>query len=388
MKKRMTRNYDAIVIGAGSVGVPAAMALAGEGVRTLVLDKNVSPGQGENKHALGGIRATHSVAGKILVCLRSLEVFSTWEETHGENIEWIRGGYLFPAYGEREEAILKGILPVQRRSGLAIDYVGPEVVSEIVPGLRREGLRGGSFSPEDGTASPLLAIQAFTREARSRGATFHFREPVQSIVTREGRVTGVVTERETYRAPVVIDAAGPFSRELCRGLGIDLQVTPELHEAGVTEPARPFFKCLVADLRPGTDSKNYYFCQNGRGQVLFSLAPDPPAVGMDKRSTSAFLPLIGSRMIAILPRLKHLRVRRTWRGIYPMSPDGSPLVGWNPAVEGLLHATAMCGQGFMMGPGIGEMLARMVTGALTEKDAIPLREFSLTREFVSHEALK
>ncbi len=384
----MTEPYDAIVVGAGSVGVPTAMALAAQGVRTLVIDRHVSPGQGENKHALGGTRATHSVPGKILVCLRSLEIFSTWEETYGDPIDWVKGGYLFPAYGAEEEKVLKEILPVQRQSGLNIDYISPEEVQEILPGIRAEGLRGGSYSPDDGNASPLLAINAFYRRAVAEGAVFHFGERVTAILTRDDRVEGVATERGKYHAPVVIDTAGPFSPSLCANLGEELPILPELHEAGITEPVRPFFKCLVVDLRSGPGSKNDYFCQNNRGQVIFSLAPDPPEIGLNKRSTSSFLPLVSARMVDMMPRLKNLRVRRTWRGIYPVSPDGAPIVGWDQKVEGLLHATAMCGQGFMLGPGMGELLSRMVTGKTTERDAVILKEFSPRRRFESHEALK
>ncbi|MCP4687331.1 MAG: FAD-dependent oxidoreductase, partial [Desulfobacterales bacterium] len=91
-------NFDVIIAGAGSIGAPTAMALGERGVKTLVLDRHPSPGQGENKHAIGGVRATHSDPAKISMCLRSLEILSTWKETHGDDIEWLRGGYLFPVY--------------------------------------------------------------------------------------------------------------------------------------------------------------------------------------------------------------------------------------------------------------------------------------------------
>jgi len=82
-------NYDVIIIGAGSVGVPTALALGDAGARVLVIDAKPSPGQGENKHAIGGIRATHSTPGKILCGLRSLELFSTWQALYGDDIEWL-----------------------------------------------------------------------------------------------------------------------------------------------------------------------------------------------------------------------------------------------------------------------------------------------------------
>ncbi len=65
--------YDAIVIGAGSVGCPTAYFLTLEGLKVLVLDSEHSAGQGQNKAAIGGVRATHSDPAKIAICLESLE---------------------------------------------------------------------------------------------------------------------------------------------------------------------------------------------------------------------------------------------------------------------------------------------------------------------------
>jgi sarcosine oxidase subunit beta len=71
-----------------------------------------------------------------------------------------------------------------------------------------------------------------------------------------------------------------------------------------------------------------------------------------------------------------------------MTPDGSPVVGWNRQVNGLLHATGMCGQGLMLGPGTGEMVARMIADQTTDDDQMVLEEFSPYRKFVGEEALK
>lgn len=381
-------NYDVIIVGAGSIGVPTAMALGEKGIRTLVIDRNASPGQGENKHAIGGIRATHSSPGKILTALRSLEIFSTWEKETGESIEWLQGGYLFPVYRQEEEEVLKSILPIQKEYGLHIDYVGPGRIKEILPGINAEGLLGGTFSPEDGSASPLLAIHTFYRKALSSGVEFHFRETVEEITAENGEIAGVRTAKGAYRAPIVVDTAGPYSRPLCSMAGIQIPVYPDSHEAAITEPVKNFFGCMVVDLRPGPGSKNFYFYQNRLGQIVFCLTPDPPIPGTDKRETSVFLPQVSARMVALLPRFRNLRVRRMWRGLYPMTPDGSPLVGWDRKLEGFLHATGMCGQGFMLGPGIGELLTRMITGKTTSDDQTTLEEFSPYREFGGHEALK
>lgn len=385
----MTKIYDVIIVGAGSAGIPTAMTLGNAGIKTLVLDKNPSPGQGENKHAIGGIRATHSDPGKIVVSMRSLKIFSTWQKTFGDDIEWLQGGYLFPVYRKEEEVLLKSFLPIQKQYGLEIDYVDAETVIKIAPGITGDGLRGGTFSPNDGSASPLLAINAFYRQAvATKKVDFTFKEKVTGITQENGKITGVITNLEKYSAPVVIDAAGPFSRELGKLAGVDIPVFPDCHEGAITEPVKPFFKAMVVDMRPAPGSKNYYFYQSRHGQVVFCITPDPPILGTDKRETSVFLPQVARRMVELMPRLKNIRVRRVWRGLYPMTPDGSPIAGWNREVTGLAHITGMCGQGFMLGPGMGEIIARLVTNESTDNDALVLDEFSLYRGFGGNEGLQ
>ncbi|MDH3828277.1 MAG: FAD-binding oxidoreductase, partial [Desulfobacterales bacterium] len=185
---------DVIVVGAGSVGTPTAMALGELGFKTRVIDMHPSPGQGENKHAIGGIRATHSDPVKILTCRRSLEIFASWEKQYGDNIEWLKGGYVFPVYRKSDETMLKKLLPVQNKYGLNIDYLGPEEIQQVVPGINPRGLRGGTFSPDDGSISPLLAVNAFYRRAVELGVAFHFKERVRRIRVNEDSVVGVETE--------------------------------------------------------------------------------------------------------------------------------------------------------------------------------------------------
>lgn len=380
--------YDIIITGAGSVGVPTAMSLAELGMKPLVIDMHASPGQGENKHAIGGIRATHSDPAKILTCRRSLEIFSTWQERHGDDIEWLKGGYVFPVYRPQDEKMLKDLMPLQKKFGLNIDFAAPEKIRQIISGINPHNLRGGTVSPDDGSISPLLAVNAFYRRARELGAVFHFKERITEILHKKGKVIGVATDSARYETAVVVDAAGPFSADLCRTVSIDIPVNPDSHEGAITEPVRPFFECMVVDIRPAPGSKNYYFYQNKHGQVIFCITPDPPIIGKDKRETSQFLPQVCSRMVNLLPRLKNLRVRRTWRGLYPNTPDGSPLIGWNRELQGLFHVTGMCGQGLMLAPGLAETAARTIAGATNKTDDLILKEFSPYRKFKAGEVLK
>jgi sarcosine oxidase subunit beta len=382
------KHYDVILIGAGSVGAPAAFSLAEAGVQTLVIDKMPSVGQGSNKTAIGGIRATHSDPAKIRLCLRSIEIFATWKELHGDEIEWYRGGYSFIAYREREEKILKALLEIQHSYGLNIDWLDKKALLEVIPALNQDGLIGGTFSPDDGNASPLLAIHACYRHARRLGTEFHFGEEVAGIAVEGGRVRGVRTDKGEYGADVVINAAGPWSRQVAQMAGMDVPVTPDAHEAAITEAVARFLDPMVVDIRPMPGSANYYFYQHYTGQIVFCITPSPSIWGFDTRETSPFLPMVARRMVDLMPRLKNLRVRRTWRGLYPMTPDGFPIVGWSREVEGYLLAAGMCGQGFMLGPGLGELLARLVQNDLAPEDQEVLERLSPYREFGEQEKLR
>jgi sarcosine oxidase subunit beta len=380
--------YDVIIVGAGSVGLPTAVSLAENGVQVLVIDQFAGPGQGSNKAAIGGIRATHSAPAKIRLCLESLRIFSTWQSCHGDNIEWFQGGYVFVAYREQEEKALKELLKVQQSYGLNIKWLERDALLDLVPDVNREGLRGGTYSPEDGSASPMMSAAAFYRRAVELGVQFRFNERVTAIIRRHGGVVGVRTDKGGYATETLINASGAWARPLGQSIGLDLPVVPDSHEAGITEPVTRFLEPMLVDIRPTQGARNYYFYQHKPGAFVFCITPDPPIVGTDRRETSEYLPMIASRMIGLMPKLANVKVRRTWRGLYPMTPDGAPLLGWSKKVEGYVHAEGMCGQGYMLGPGVGQVLSRLVRGESTKEDEDILHELRPDREFGGEEALK
>jgi len=383
-----TDTFDVVIVGAGSVGLPTACFLAEQGIKPLVVDQFASPGQGSNKAAIGGIRATHSSPAKIRLCLDSLRVFSTWQQEHGDNIEWARGGYAFVAYREQEKRALQDLLKVQERAGLNIRWLERAEMLDLAPALSADGLLGGTYSPEDGSASPMLSSHAFYRRAAELGVQFRFQERVTGLIRRRNMVVGVRTDKGGYATETVVNAGGAWARAVANMAGLDVPVVPDSHEAGITEPVAPFLSPMVVDIRPAEGSTNYYFYQHRPGGVVFCITPDPPVVGTDRRETSAYLPMIARRMVGLMPCLANVRVRRTWRGLYPMTPDGSPVIGRSSAIEGYIDAVGMCGQGFMLGPGVGRLLTRMLTDGETDTDADTLKELRPSRAFAGSEALK
>jgi len=382
-------NYDVIIIGAGSVGLPTSFFLAREKLKVLVIDELSSPGQGQNKSAIGGVRATHSDPAKIQICQLSLKVFSGWKEEYGDDIHFQPGGYFFPVYEEEHEKSLKELLGLQKRYGLNIDWLQAEDIVELLPGINPKGLKGGTYSPEDANISPILAARAFYRQAVKRGATFKFQEKVIGLKKEKGSGIKVKTDKGTYTTEKVVNAAGANAREVGKMMETDLPVFSDSHEAGVTEPVKPFFQPLVVDIRESPGSKNFYFYQEKEGHIIFCLTPQPIVPGLNRDSSSSFLPQAARRLIELFPRLRNIRVRRVWRGLYPMTPDGVPIVNKLKDSDGFYVAVGFCGQGFMLGPGIALNLMNLITKG---KPLLPeeiFRNFSLYRDYTrSSEALK
>jgi len=377
----MMPNYDVVIIGSGSVGSPTAFFLAREKIKVLVIDSRPSPGQGQNKTAIGGVRATHSDPAKIQTCQLSLEVFGTWQDLYGDDIHFKRGGYCFPVYEEGHGKDLKDLLVIQKAHGLDIDWVDQAGIRKLLPGINPEGLLGGTFSPGDGNLSPILAARAFFRRACEFGAEFKFGETVTGLETVGGSEIKVRTDRGVYSAGKVLNAAGARAPEIGRMMGVELPIEPDSHEGGVTEPVRPFFEPLVVDIREFPGSKNVYFYQEKLGHLIFCLTPEPIIPGTNRESTSTFLPLVARRMINLFPRLRNLRVRRTWRGLYPMTPDGVPIVDRVRGRDDLLVAVGFCGQGLMLGPGIALNLVNLITKGQPLLPEEIFSSYSLYRDF-------
>ncbi|MEA1987518.1 MAG: FAD-binding oxidoreductase [Candidatus Marinimicrobia bacterium] len=390
MKNKTTPNskkYDIIIIGAGSVGVPLSYYLSKKKVKVAVIEKKSSVGRGQNRAAIGGMRATHSDPAKIEIGLETLKIMRNMKADYGYDVDWIQGGYLFPVYEQTDEIKLKKILETQKNYGLRIDWISKENVRKIVPGINSNNLLGGTFSPEDGSASPLKTIDAFYMLAKGNGVDFYFNEELVEAELSNGKVDSIKTTERTFQSDLIVDCSGGDAREVGKIFGMELPVYPESHEGGITEPVERFFEPMIVDMRPAKGSANYYFYQNIEGQIVFCITPNPNIPGKDCDNTSIFLPQVIERMLNLYPRLRNIRVRRTWRGLYPMTPDGFPIVGYSGKVKNLFLSVGMCGQGFMLGPGLGKILSEILVDNSKDYEDL-LENLKLDRSYDTDEVLK
>lgn len=374
------KNYDVIIIGAGSIGLSCAWCLSEKQLKVLVIESSHTYGQGQAKAAIGGVRATHSEGAKIAICNESIKIFSTWQDKYGDNIDWVQGGYLYPAYTEKVEQQLKNLLELQQKNNLNISWITPDRISELVLGINKENLLGGTFSPEDGHISSLLGANALYKQSKSKNTEYHFNE--YAIKCEKGKV---ITDKDSYYSDCIIISTGvERTSEL---IGLDLPVEKELHEAAITEPYAKFTGSMVVDIEILKNSKSFYCYQNKEGQIVFCLTPEPQIISEEKNCTKDFLINASRRLLKLLPFAGDIKVRRTWSGFYPMTPDGIPFLDFIKE-KNIYIAVGMCGQGLMLGPGIAMNIAEMILKGKAILNDEQMKQFSIGRDFSKTELLK
>jgi sarcosine oxidase subunit beta len=211
-------------------------------------------------------------------------------------------------------------------------------------------------------------VQGYAAGARVHGATVLTRCRVTGIDLSDGTVRGVSTERGTVETGVVVCAAGVWSPELARTVGLELPVQPVLREVGFTGPVSglPGPIPLTIDFSTG-----FYFHREGPG-LLFGMADPEQEAGFDAATDPAWL----ERVLAVaerrLPALGDMGIAGGWKGYYEVTPDSNALIGEASGAGRFLYATGFSGHGFLQAPAVGEIVRDLVLEREPFVDVSPL----------------
>ena len=371
---------DAIIIGGGIIGCATGYYLTKKGLKVYLFEKEYLTA-GSTGRCIGGIRQQYSTELSIKVAMESVKKFKIMKEELGIDVEFEQDGYLFLAHSEEKEKTYKQLIKLQRNMGLDVEYVDVPTIKEIVPGINTDGLLGGAYCPSDGQANPFLVVDGYARKIKEKGKVFTYCG-IEKINIEGNKVISVTTiNKETYYAPIVVNATGPFIREFSKHTGLDIPVFPERHESLITEPIEVFFRPMVVDYRPD----GCYFHQKAKqGSIIGCYTPIPNVPGTDVRSSFEFITEMGRRMARLIPKLADVKIIRQWAGSYEMTPDGNPIVD-KTDIEGLWIIGGFCGHGFMLGPEVGYIAAEYIT---TGKPPYDISEFALKRDYSRKEVMK
>ena len=347
---------EVVVIGAGVMGLAIAYHLARRGLTDVViLDRGYMAGGASGRNG-GGVRQQWSTEMNIRLMQESVERCRRFATELGVNIWFRQGGYLFLARRPADLARLERNVELQNRCGLPTRMLDPDGIHGVVPELETTGILGAAYNPSDGIVFPWPFLWGFGQGAVAMGARLYTHTAVQGIDVEPGGFR-VHTPRGSVRARRVINAAGAWSTDIARMVGVELPTYPVRHEICSSEPLKPFLGPLVSELGTGL-----YCSQSMRGELVggVSMHDEGPTISMGSRLR--FLTHYARRIMALFPNLGDLKVLRQWAGPYDVSPDGNPILGEPPGVPGFFLACGFVGHGFMMAPIVGDLYAEWLTG--------------------------
>jgi sarcosine oxidase subunit beta len=360
----MRDRAEVVVVGAGIMGLSIAYNLAkNHGITDVtVVDKSYLCGGASGRNG-GGVRAQFGSEGNIRLMQESIRICRDFARDMKINVWFRQGGYLFLVRSEEGRRTLEKSVAVQNDCGLGTQMLSPKEAQKIVPELDVSGVIAASYNKDDGVVFPWPFVWGYAHGAEKLGVEISPFTDVIGFHTEGGAITGVVTSKGTIKTRMVINAAGAWSPEVARLLGVELPNHPHRHEICSTEPLKPWLKPLVADL-----SNGLYFSQSMRGEIVGGVTNKEVPLGLDMNSSHRFLSIYSKALLTACPILGKVKVLRQWAGCYDLTPDANPIVGEIDEIAGFYQASGFMGHGFMMAPVMGRLIAQNIA----EKNDIPL----------------
>lgn len=383
----MRRRAEVVVIGAGAIGLGVAWELGRRGMTDIVVVDRKHLNFGATARNGGGVRAQWTTVANIRLAQESIKRFDRLSQEIGHNLFWRQGGYLFLARTEKQVAALHKSVAFQNQHGVPTRLVTPEDARGIVPELDTDGagILAGSYNPEDATLFPWPLVWGYYDQCRSMGIEVHPFTTVTDVQrSHDGSVRRVVTDRGSIDCRFVVNATGSWTNEIGRMVGVELPIRPERHEILVTEPLKPFLKCMLVDLTTGL-----YTNQSSRGEIVGGIGEPEHAVTMDWASTMPFLVRMAKTLTLLLPRTKSVSAMRQWAGSYDMTPDAKPIIEAHEEVPGFITCAGFSGHGIMISPVSVEIVADLVMGKTPafDLDLFTSRRFLPGGPQVEHETM-
>jgi sarcosine oxidase subunit beta len=387
------KKYDALVIGAGIIGVSIAFELAKRGYRVVGVDKLPAAGHGPTGNSCAIVRSHYSSHDGVAMAYESFFYWKGWEEYLGTIDEsgparFVDNGVIIvkSATGHYQKALKHyDEIGVQyedwdadefaRRCPLydVRSFYPPKRPSDeaFFDSPTRE-LEGAIFTPEAGyVVDPQLASHNVRVAAEAVGADFLFRAEVVEIRAHHGRVAGVtLRDGRQVDAPIVVNVAGPYSACVNRLAGVEqdmrIKTRPLRHEVHhVPAPLDSDFGSTGITTSDG--DLGIYFRPEGENHILvgsedpecdpFEWVPDPAefyrGVTEDQWEAQVY------RLARRIPTLPIPNARKGVVDLYDVSDDWIPIYDMS-SLPGFYMAIGSSGNQFKTAPVAGHLMAELI----------------------------
>lgn len=359
----MSCEFDFVVIGAGIAGASVAAHLA-ETHKVLILEMEDRPGYHTTGRSAAAYEPNYGPAPIRALTRASREFFS-------------KGGYLTP----RETIFLMPPEQSQAFEKLIAEQQGMReaTLSEVkskFPLLRDGYATRAILDPGTADIDVDLLHQDFIRLFKSRGGKLVCAEPVTA--TEKGAGWLVTTSRGQYRAQIIINAAGAWGDHVAKLSGVAaIGLQPKRRSmAVIAGPVGSMAWPMTSDVG------ETWYCKPQSGKLLVSPADATPVDPHDAYSDDMALAEGIDRFHQAVD-IEVTHVEHSWGGLRSFSPDGNPVIGFDPIHAGFFWLIGQGGYGIQTAPAISRLAAALAGGkaapAEVEAEGLVLSDISPSR---------
>jgi glycine oxidase len=360
------KSYDAVVVGAGLVGLACAWRAAQRGLSVLVIERG-EPASGASGVAAGMLApVTEADFGEEALLRLNLAGREVWpgfaaelEERTGLPTGYRETGALVVAADRDDAEELRRHHSFQRSLGLDAEWLPPSRCRRLEPGLSPR-IGGGILAPQDGHVDPPAVARALRAALEAAGGELSTGVEVKGLRVDGGRVTGVRTAAGEVAAGAVVIAAGAWSPRVAEGppvRPVKGQILELRARPGVPEPLERIVR-----------TPRCYLLARGDGRVVLGATVEEQ--GFDTAVTADGVYRLLEAAWEVLPDVGELELMRARAGLRPGSPDNAPFVGPGEP-EGLVWATGHYRNGVLLAPITGAGVARLLAEGELPDELVP-----------------
>jgi sarcosine oxidase, subunit beta len=371
------RHFDVVIAGGGLVGSSTALALAKHGLRVALIERRFCGAQASGVN-YGGVRTQGRSAEQLPLAVRARRVYSRLPELIGIDGELVVSGHLRLARRDADLDVLHRWSAMAREHGVESQVMTGDAFRKRYPWLGAAAI-GGSLCPTDGHANPRLVSPGFAHAARRAGADVREQTELADIAFDGTRFT-MRAGGERITSDWLVNSAGAWANRIAGCFGEAAPMSPIYPNMWVTEPLPPFLGHSLGVVGGGV-----YARQVERGNCVIG-GGRGHGDGEYAQPSTATTRAVMRDACALLPALRDALLIRTWSGVEGETPDSNPIIGPSRTTPRLLHAFGFSGGGFLLAPGVGEVLADLVTQGetVTPIDAFSIARFSPIPVSVTH----
>jgi sarcosine oxidase subunit beta len=265
-------------------------------------------------------------------------------------------GYLILLSTEEDLKNFRKIAARQNKFGIPSRIISPKEAQQINPLISTEGLLAALYSPEDAQCSPEGAVMGYARGARNLGAKIIQGEEVTGFDSLDGCIQGVITDKRKISTSTIVIAAGVWSPQIGKMIGLDIPVKPYKREIVVTDSLAPYFPGISTSLPMTIDFSTTLSWRPEGGALLMGFSDEDVPASFDTKRDPRYIEKLVELALHRIPITSELGIGKGWAGLYDTSPDNNAIIGEARFPSRVLYATGFSGHGVMQAPAVGEII--------------------------------